>query len=196
MRFILLLGACLASVLFGAPAVRADSIRESPRCTAHVASGMEDQVRSFEGHPPAASARDERFAALNQLIASEMQEDDILIRACNNDADLVPIQADLRASEAMAYALQSDLARDKYAAACPAAAAPVASGLLAAAWRQLALAAPETAAQPKSVKAAADAIRPRATAVKLALPAFEDASSYWLTTIQKASQAAALACPQ
>ena len=174
----------------------ADSGHESPRCYARVASELEDRVRAYESHAPAESELDARFLQLHDAIADEMQEDTVLSAACAKDEDLSPLRADLRASEARAYLMQSQITLQKLTKTCPEAANAGAAGLLAAAWRQLALSVPEGVPPPKTVVEASQAVAAFAAVIKLPLPSVTDATNYWMTQTQAAGRDAMAACPQ
>lgn len=195
LRIVLMLLACLAVVPVQPASALPSGGPESPRCNARVASQLEDRVRELQKHPPGEADWDARFDALRQLVAEETQEANVLESACAQDRDLSPIEADLRASEARAYMLQSDVTLLKYQKSCPDAAPSVASGFLAAAWRALALATPDEGPASQSVTAMSSEVESRAALLKLALPPVRDTSNYWLTTTQKTGEEAAARCP-
>ncbi len=169
---------------------------ESARCNGRASGELESRVQVLEAHPPADTGVDSQFVQLSGILGDEAVEDNILHAACTRETDLMPLIADLRASEALAYLAESDLTRREFTKSCPTALEPVTAGFIAAAWRELVLASPDSGPTPRSITDLVPQVTARAAAVHLTLPSFADASNYWMTTVQQAGQRAASACPE
>ncbi len=156
---------------------------------------MQDKLRKFEGSTPAPADRDARFAALQSVVQSAGDEAVILQSVCS-DRDFAPLEASIQAIKAWSLVLQSDLAKAEYGDQCPAAQLPVVRGFVAEAWLNIAEAEFANPKPPSVVTDVEAKVRSRASADSLTLPSVADASSYWLTGIQKQGRDAAKACKQ
>lgn len=185
----MLFAAVFAAALSGGPSVVALA-----RCNNYNATRLEDQVRTYDKNAPTAADRDARFVALEGVISSANDEAVILQGICS-EPDMQPIAAQLFAVEAWALALESDLSREKDAKACPAAEIPVARGYVANAWLLLTRADFDATGKYPSVQNVLPKVQTRAAALNLTLPARQDTTNYWLTTVRDAGTEAAKSCP-
>ncbi len=168
--------------------------KSQARCNNRIAGQLEGQVNEFQRHPPSDAELDKGMASLERLIADLAQEDGVLEATCTSQ-DLTGLRTDIRTSEAVAYLLQSDLARRKFATKCPAARDKFASGYVAAAWLAVQRIIPETGSPPPSMSGVTSQVASKAMAVNLSLPPLADASAYWVRQVQDAGRQAAGACP-
>lgn len=182
--------AALLAAALQRPAVVAFS-----RCNAINTGQLEDRVRSFARSVPAPDARDTRFSALQRIVADADQEALILQSACG-EHDLRPLVARLQATQAWAFALESDLAHVEYSEQCPAADRPVTAGFIAAGWLRLMVAERGDPSPPAIVGRVEARLRRRAAATSLTLPSQANTSDYWMRGIQQVGRTAAKACKQ
>ncbi len=186
----MLFAGVLAVALSGGPSVVALA-----RCNDLNATHLEDQVRGYEKRPPSAADLDTRLGDLQAVISGADNESIILHGVCS-EADFAPLAAHLDAVQAWAYALESDLSREKNAKACPAAEIPVARAYVANGWLLLARADLDATGKYSPVQNVLPKIQNRAAALNLTLPGRYDATQYWLDGIRAAATDAAKGCPQ
>ena len=172
-------------------AAAAQETTTTGRCNDRVAGALEAQVTNWERHPPADRGIDAAFVSLQWLIADLSQEDEVLAAMCSSK-DLAGLRTSIRSSEALAYLLQSDLAKRKYAT-CPDAQNKVAAGYIASAWLALERSIPEDAT-PDPDNEMAGKVRERANGAGLKLVPLEQASNYWVGQVQAAAQKALAGC--
>ena len=110
----MLAAAFLAVALSGGPSTVALA-----RCNAANATQYEDRVRDFEKHAPSANDRNDRYAALQEIVDAATNEASILHEICS-EADYAPLVAQLLATQAWALLEEGDLNRENYATKCPA----------------------------------------------------------------------------
>lgn len=183
------------AIVAGSPAhAAAPIVVAQERCNDRTAGELEAQVAYLRKHPPGDSDLNAGFAALQRLIGELAQEDGVLEATCATQ-NLNDLRGELRASEALAYLLEADLAMRKFAK-CPHAAEGVSGGFVAEAWLELQRATPENGAPPASATALLGEAKRRAARANLTLPALSDASSYWVHQVQEAGKQTVATCPE
>jgi len=188
--------AAFVVLLPGVPARAPADVTTPERCNTIVASQLDNRVRQLDKHAPATNELADRYNELQRIITDAAQEEEILENTCPSDATRAPIDAQLGATAAWAYALQSDVVRTKFALTCQTVKDVAAAAFVATAWRELAKVATDQGTPPPPVGEVIPKVQSRASAVGLSLPSLADASNYWATQQQNKAKEATAGCPQ
>ena len=189
--------AAFVVLLPGLPARAPADVTTPERCNTIVASQLDNRVRQLDKRAPATNELADRYNDLQRIISEAAQEEEILENTCPSDASRAPIDVQLGATAAWAYALQSDVVRAKFAITCQTVKDVAAAAFVATAWRELAEVAPPGQATPApALGEVIPKVESRASAVGLTLPSLADASNYWATQQQDKAKEATEGCPQ
>lgn len=164
----------------------------NPRCNGQVASMLEHRIRADDRarYGPSLDALDDRQVELDSVLQQAQLESDILHNVCT-DEELTPHQDHLVGIVAWAYALEADIAPQRYTLLhCPQTAAQAPEALLASAWYAIATTLqpidpsnPTTAPTPAPlVREAIPKVQLRAAAIHAILPQPVQATEYWRNT--------------
>ena len=159
------------------------------RCNGYNAAELERQIRGDDRARIASSlgTLNAREQELDSILQQAQLESDILHSVCS-DADLAPYQDELVGIIAWAYALETDIAPQRYTLLrCPQTAARAPQALLASAWYAIATTLrptvpsdPSTAPSPAPlVREVVPKVQARAAAAHFALPVPVEATQYW-----------------
>ncbi|HUY41567.1 MAG TPA: hypothetical protein VMV82_08380 [Candidatus Dormibacteraeota bacterium] len=161
----------------------------NPRCNHNVAERLENHVRADDRHAPRSSLNDlnQRQQELDAILQEAQLEHDILHNMCTV-AERPAVQDQLAGVIAWAYALEADIAPERYELLhCPQTASTAPAGLLALGWYALAstfnspdrLPGEATPTPAPLVKEVMPKVQARASAAGLTLPALADSTQYW-----------------
>ena len=187
--FALLAAAFGASAAGAAPGASSQIAAVNPRCNGQVASGLEHRIRADDRARFGSSldALDDRQIELDAVLQQAQLESDILHNVCTAD-ELTPHQDHLVGIIAWAYALEADIAPQRYTLLhCPQTAAQAPEALLASAWYAIATTLqPSTPSDPSTAPTPAPLVREvipkvqsRAAALHAVFPPPFQATEYW-----------------